>query len=136
MSVLKYKDPITGEIKKVGYVSTPAEPVYAPSTLLASNWVGTTYSFESTYPASSYSIQVESLATTIEEFEVYGAAMMVGSATSNVLTALGEVPEVDLAVKLTITPKNSKEVAVDYTMEAARWMISRWPLVMGSKLPG
>lgn len=121
MSVLKYKDPITGEIKTVGYIATPAEPVYAPTVMSVSNWVGNKYSFESAYPYSSYSIQVESLATTAEEFEAYGSAMMVGSADTNIITALGDVPTIDLPIKLTITPKNANEVDMDYVMEASKW---------------
>ena len=80
--------------------------VYVESTLLASGWSGNTYSFESEYPFANYDVEIQpsSLATT-EQVEAYGGAMMVGSIDSNVATAKGEVPAVDIPVILKVVNK-------------------------------
>lgn len=84
----------------------PAESVYASVTMLASGWSGNTYSFESSYPSASYDIGIEVAPTaTAEQFEAFGGAMICGSSNSNVATALGEVPTVDIPVLVKVVEK-------------------------------
>lgn len=69
------------------------------STMSASGWSGSVYSFESTYPVATYDIEValDSTATS-EQAEAFNGAQIVGSATSNVVKAYGIVPTVDIPI--------------------------------------
>ena len=97
MAVLKYRDPDTGEVFIVG-VPKGAE-VYVETTMLASAWQENKYSFEAEYPHEQYNISIEVAPTaTAEQFEAFGAAMICGNATSNVATAIGDVPTVDIHI--------------------------------------
>lgn len=81
--------------------------VYSNATLLASGWSGSgTYSFESTYPHSNYDIEIQPNNTcTTEQLDAWGEAKIAGSATSNVYTALGLKPTVDIPVILRVVRK-------------------------------
>ena len=93
---LKYKDPATGEVKEVGS-STGA--VYAVVDMLASKWVEKSYSFEDIYPHIEYDISIEVAPTaTTEQFEAFGEAMICGSATENVATAINGAPSIDIPI--------------------------------------
>lgn len=115
MSVFKYRDPKTGQVKKVGTPSINTyskeeidemKPTYVPHTMSASKWSGNTYSFESIYPHASYNISIEvAPTTTVEQFEVFGEAMICGSHNSNVYTAIGDVPTVDIPIIVEVTKK-------------------------------
>lgn len=75
------------------------DPVYSAVTMLAASWASNTYSFEADYPAADYNISIEVAPTaTTEQFEAFVEAMICGNATSNVATALGDVPTVDIPV--------------------------------------
>lgn len=84
------------------------KPTITTATLLASNWDSTakTYSFETNYPNISYDIEValDSTATS-EQAEAFNGAQIVGSATSNIIKAYGDVPTVDIPVILKVVTK-------------------------------
>ena len=83
-----------------------SKPTYATATMSASGWSGNTYSFEATYPKASYDISVEVAPTaTAEQFEAFGGAMICGSHDSNVATALGDVPTVDIPIIIKVVAK-------------------------------
>ena len=68
-------------------------------TMLAANWSGNVYSFEEAYPSTQYDISIEVAPTAIaEQFEAFGAAMICGSADSNVATAIGGAPTIDIPI--------------------------------------
>lgn len=72
---------------------------FVEGTMLASGWTESTYNFEATYPHEQYDISIEVAPTaTAEQFEAFGGAMICGSADSNVATALGDVPTVDIPI--------------------------------------
>lgn len=74
---------------------------YVVANLLASGWNGSTYSFESTYPHSKYDIEIQpDSSITTAQLAAWGKAKVVGNATSNVYTAKGEVPAVNIPVIL------------------------------------
>jgi hypothetical protein len=77
-------------------------------TLTASSWSGSTYSaLQTTYPAASYDIEIEPNgdSCTSAQYAAWGAAQLVGSATTNVLTALGTVPTVNIPIIIKVTAK-------------------------------
>lgn len=75
-------------------------------TMSASKWNGGKYSFESTYPASSYDLDIcPSDAATADQVSAFGAAMLVGSVSTNVLTAKGTVPTVDIPIVIKVVKK-------------------------------
>ena len=84
------------------------KPTITTTTLLASNWDSTakTYSFESTYPNASYDIEISLDSTaTSEQAEAFNGAQIVGSATSNIIKAYGDVPTVDIPIILKVVTK-------------------------------
>lgn len=89
-------------------VSAPVafRPSYTTVTMMASKWSGKTYSFEATYPKNTYDISIEVAPTaTAEQFEAFGAAMICGSVDSNIATALGDVPTVDIPIIVKVVRK-------------------------------
>ena len=93
-------DAIWGTVNNLSTVST--------ATLLASNWDSTakTYSFEADYPSASYDIEIalDSTATS-EQAEAFNGAQIVGSVTSNIVKAYGDVPTVDIPVIIKVVTK-------------------------------
>lgn len=84
------------------------KPTITTATLLASNWDSTakTYSFETNYPNASYDIEVALNSTaTSEQAEAFNGAQIVGSATSNIIKAYGDVPTVDIPIILKVVTK-------------------------------
>lgn len=76
------------------------------ATMLASRWSGKQYSFESTYPASKYDIEIALSSTASQEQIVaYNSAMILGNATSNIAVASGEVPSIDIPIILKAVKK-------------------------------
>jgi hypothetical protein len=73
--------------------------IVVEATLFAITWSGNTYSFESDYPVASYDIEIalNSIAT-VEQAEAFNSAQIVGSATSNIVTAFGGRPTVDIPI--------------------------------------
>ena len=83
----------------------PSDTIIA-DTLSASVWSNGVYSFESTYPTSTYDLEValNSTATTAQA-EAFNGAQIVGSATSNIVKAYGIVPTVDIPIILKVVRK-------------------------------
>lgn len=68
-------------------------------TLAASSWSGRTYSLESAYPSTNYDISVSvAPSATTSQYDAFSKAKICGSTSSNVLTALGTVPTVNILV--------------------------------------
>ena len=83
----------------------PSDTIIA-DTLSASVWSNGVYSFESTYPTSTYDLEValNSTATTAQA-EAFNGAQIVGSATSNIIKAYGVVPTIDIPIILKVVKK-------------------------------
>ena len=83
----------------------PSDTIIA-DTLSASVWSNGVYSFESTYPASIYDLEValNSTATTAQA-EAFNGAQIVGSATSNIIKAYGGAPTIDIPIILKVVTK-------------------------------
>ena len=84
------------------------KPTITTTTLTASNWdsTATTYSFEATYPSTSYDIEVEIDGdhATDEQINAWVAAKMLSS-SSNKIIAKGTIPTVDIPIILTVISK-------------------------------
>ena len=96
----------TIDIPVIVKVTTKTEVV--ASTLLASGWSNGTYSaLESLYPGETNDILVSLNSTaTAAQIEAWNGANILGSATSNVLTAKGTVPTINIPVIVKVTTKN------------------------------
>ena len=84
--------------------------LYFSGTLLASVWNKSdkTYSFEDIYPFDDYNLEIQPARTaTVEQVKAYGSALLVGSIDSNVVTAKGDVPVVDIPLIIKVTVKKS-----------------------------
>lgn len=78
----------------------------ATVTMLATNWDDNEYSFESDYPFSAYNLQVfPSTTMTEEQLTAFSKAQMVGAIDENVVTALGDVPAINIPVTVIATAK-------------------------------
>lgn len=82
-------------------------PVISAETMAVADWAGTTYSFEDDYPSSDYDIEIalDGDNADASELAVWNAAQIVGSATTNVITALGTVPSDPLHIILKVVKK-------------------------------
>lgn len=74
-------------------------------TLAASKWSENTYSLEAEYPSDQYELTMAVEAVNLEQYEMYSEAKIIGSATSNVLTALGTIPTKNIPVILEVIKK-------------------------------
>lgn len=74
-------------------------------TLVVSKWSGNTYSLETEYPSGQYELTMAVGAINLEQYEMYSEAKIIGSATSNVITALGIIPTMDIPVILEVIKK-------------------------------
>ena len=76
-------------------------------TLLATGWSGSSYSLESIYPSTEYDIvNVQPTANTTEAMrKAWSKADCGGYSTTNVITAHGAVPEIDIVLGLCVRPK-------------------------------
>lgn len=121
MSVLKYKDPVTGEVKTVGTPAVDAyskqevdemfsvintEPQIISATLYSANWVGSVTPY--TYTLNGYDGKtvevVEDVNMTMEQLEVIENAKIKSDPRSakNILYAFGEKPTIDVPVLLIV----------------------------------
>ena len=79
---------------------------YVPHTMLASGWVGNSYSFQDLYPHESYDIEIFVASTaTSEQFEAFGGAMIGGDYQSNIAVAVGDVPTIDVPIIIKVVKK-------------------------------
>ena len=96
---------ISNKVVKAALDEKEENHLLTPYTLRASNWSGNTYSFEGDYPGTRYTIYVNITACQPQEYDAICRAMLMGSDVStgqNVMTALGEVPMIDLPVLLEV----------------------------------
>lgn len=100
----------TSETNAEHYADLAAEyagGIISETTILASGWNNSAYSFETEYPSSSYNIEVSvspTGATAQSQYDAWGEAQLVGNANSNVIVALGTVPSIDIPVIVRSTP--------------------------------
>lgn len=82
---------------------------YVESTMYQTGWSGNQYSFETTYPNTQYDIEIFPNNTcTEDQIDAWGSALITGSATTNIATALGDVPTVDIPIIIQVRKKVSE----------------------------
>ena len=95
---------IEGEIENFEVKENKA--VITSGTMVSSQWSENTYSFESTYPVDRYNIEIALDSTATEEqFNAFNSAQIVGSATTNIVKAFGDVPTVDIPIIIKVVAK-------------------------------
>ena len=82
-------------------------PIITTWTMAAADWSGTTYSFEDEYSSADYDIEICLDADNADASEIvaWASAQIVGSATTNVVTAYGTVPTSALHIILKVEQK-------------------------------
>ena len=94
VSTLTNYFPVKGKLMEAG-----SDNFMWETYMLAQAWEGNKYSFETTYSFFDYDIWIQvSNEATAEHAKAFGAAMIVGDVYSNVYTALGKVPTVDIPI--------------------------------------
>lgn len=90
-----------------GLADKQAKATTVTSTLLAATWSNGTYSFESTYPSSSYDILIEPDGNTLtaDQYAAWSKAQIVGNSATNVIKALGTVPAINIPIQIRVIPK-------------------------------
>lgn len=84
-------------------------PQMAELIMTAAGWSDGKYSLEGEYPADQYDIEVEYAKTcTQEQVNAWNAALLAGSISDNILTAIGEVPTIDIPIYVTATSLTSQ----------------------------
>lgn len=81
--------------------------VYYPSVMSVDQWVTDikAYSFESEFPFDEYDIEIQPDECSIEQFEAWSNAELVGSGSANYATALGSIPEIDIPIIIRVVKK-------------------------------
>ena len=105
LSTNDYTNEDKTEVSKIAGKENKA--TFSLYTILASGWSAEgTYSFETLYPVASYDLEISlSENTTVEQAEAFVGALIVGSSTTNVIKALGDVPIVDIEVLVKVVAK-------------------------------
>lgn len=100
---------VGGDFATKQYVSDAVKeikPVYQEYLMIASGWTENTYSFENVYPAETYDIEISlSSSATNEMVEAFNSATITGSVESNIVTAFGDVPTIDILVIVKVVKK-------------------------------
>ena len=94
---------ITMSYKKAGVSRTAVVTM----VLLAANWSSNEYSFEGTYPASGYDLEVElnGDSAVAADADAWATSAIVGLNTTNAIKALNGSPSRDLPVMIKVTSK-------------------------------
>lgn len=90
-----------------GFRQLAEKPAVVKAKLAAPSWDSNIYSFEATYPASSYNIALsyDGDSFSADSKEAFDGAGLVGSATENKFIATGDVPTIDIPVILEVIPR-------------------------------
>ena len=85
----------------IGKLASDFIPTITSATLLSASWTENTYSFETEYPSTQYNIEVQPSETCdYEQLSAWCNALIIGSSTENIITALGDIPTVDIPIMI------------------------------------
>ena len=99
----------TKQYVDTGLSSKANSSTLVKTTLEASSWDSTTavYTFESTYPSTSYDISIEPNGATITstQYDAWGKAKILGNPDANTIKALGTIPTIDIPIVISVVSK-------------------------------
>lgn len=76
------------------------------AVMSASSWNNSKYSFETAYPSSQYDISISLRDTcTMAQLEAFGEAKLAGSSSTNIVTAKGTVPTINIPIIIKVVTK-------------------------------
>lgn len=95
---------VSNRVTKIEEAKTQVE-----LTIERAKWSGNKYSLENKYPFSQYDVYILDYGATATEAEMFawGDAMVKGSMTENVLTAIGTKPTIDVHVVIELVKKGA-----------------------------
>lgn len=97
-----------GELQnRLGINNKANKPTINGTIVYAANWSNNIYSFENTYPFATYNIEIElnGDTCTVEQMNAWSDAKILGSATSNTIKAMGNVPAIDIPIIVKVAQK-------------------------------
>lgn len=99
----------TKEVEKRVKKLEDERPSQVELTIERAKWSGNKYSLEDKYPFSQYDVYILDYGETTTEAEMFawGDAMIKGSMTENVLTAIGTKPTIDVHVVIELVKKGA-----------------------------
>lgn len=119
MSVLKYKDPVTGEVKKVGTPVAIGKSTVVNTTLLASGWIDGTYTVSSeSITTTSIQEVVPAIDVTAEQLQALQSANIQDAGQANgslTIKAYGDVPTIDIPIRIVVSGLDVVAAAIDLT---------------------
>ena len=105
---LSSNDYTDAEKEKLSELDGGSSLVTAPYTIRSNNWNGRNYSLESDYPSSGYDIvglyPINGVTTESME-EAWNSANCYGYSASNIITARGTTPTIDIVMEICVVPK-------------------------------
>lgn len=83
---------------------------FTTSTMTASGWSSSEYSFEGTYPVTTYDIEIQPNGDSITDAQMkaWNKAKVYGSASANKAIAKGTVPTIDIPIIIKAVEKNAQ----------------------------
>lgn len=75
------------------------------TTLASTDWSNGEYSFESTYPNTTYDLEQIQPYGTVDQLKAWGKAIIVGNSSGNTIIARGTVPTVDIPIMMYVRRK-------------------------------
>lgn len=81
------------------------EHTLVTATIATTDWVNSTYSFETDYPSTTYDIEQIQSYGTVDQNKAWGKAMVVGNPNENTITCRGTVPSVDIPIMFYVKRK-------------------------------
>ena len=82
-------------------------PTITTGTLTASKWSNKSYSFEATYPSTSYDLEIAPDGDSITETQLtaWDKARILSRGSSNSIKAIGDVPTINIPIIIKVVKK-------------------------------
>ena len=98
-------NPIANSTVATRFESTENKRTVVTRTISTSDWVNSVYSFEASYPNASYDIEQIQPYGTMEQVQAWGDAMIIGNPNGNTITAMNDVPTINIPIMFYVREK-------------------------------